>query len=234
MSDPLSPSEALVRELYRISADYAAGFEDQLDRLLRAGCERLELELGIVARVEEQDYTVLRARSPEDAVAPGAKFRLSDTYCEATLRAAGPVGFECAGESEWHTHPAYAAFKLESYLGTPIRVADRAWGTLNFSSFASRPRKWAPRDLDSIQLMAAWIGAELQRQQIEQELRAALAQVKTLEGLLPICAACKKIREQGEDGSTAWTQVETYVTRRTHAVFSHGMCPDCAEEWLAT
>lgn len=58
-----------------------------------------------------------------------------------------------------------------------------------------------------------------------QELRHALAEVKTLHGLLPICAACKKIRdEQG-----AWNPLELYVESHSEAAFTHGMCPDCAQ-----
>jgi hypothetical protein len=54
-------------------------------------------------------------------------------------------------------------------------------------------------------------------------LEAALAQLKTLEGILPICSACKKIRE--EDG--AWVGLDEYVSDHSAARFSHGMCPDC-------
>lgn len=234
MSEALSPTEALVRELYRISSDYEAGFEDQLDRLLRAGSERLALETAIVARVVGTDYTVLQARSPADAIPAGARFDLSDTYCEATLRAAGPVGFEHAGESEWSTHPAYASFRLEAYLGAPIRVAGEVWGTLNFSSLRPRPRRWAARDLDSIQLMAAWIGGELSRQETERRLREALEQVKTLEGLLRICSGCKKVLEEDDEGGATWTQIEHYVARHTDAHFSHGFCPECASAWFGS
>ena len=54
-------------------------------------------------------------------------------------------------------------------------------------------------------------------------LEAALAQLKTLEGILPICSACKRIREQ--DG--AWVGLDDYVSAHSPARFSHGMCPDC-------
>ena len=54
-------------------------------------------------------------------------------------------------------------------------------------------------------------------------LEAALAEIKTLEGILPICSSCKKIRE--EDG--AWTALDEYVSDHTQAKFSHGMCPEC-------
>jgi AmiR/NasT family two-component response regulator len=55
------------------------------------------------------------------------------------------------------------------------------------------------------------------------ELQAALDQVKALSGLLPICAGCKKIR----DDKGYWNQVETYVEKHSEARFTHGLCPDC-------
>jgi PAS domain-containing protein len=61
------------------------------------------------------------------------------------------------------------------------------------------------------------------RQEYVVSLQNALADVKTLRGILPICANCKKIRnDQG-----AWTQVEAYVQQHTSAEFSHGICPEC-------
>jgi phosphoserine phosphatase RsbU/P len=56
-----------------------------------------------------------------------------------------------------------------------------------------------------------------------RDLEQALAQVKQLQGLLPICSYCKKIR----DDQNYWQQVELYIGRHTEAKFSHGICPDC-------
>ncbi len=58
------------------------------------------------------------------------------------------------------------------------------------------------------------------------ELEAALAEVKQLSGLLPICAYCKRIRE-GED---YWQAVENYIVGHSQAQFSHGVCPECFEK----
>jgi len=58
-----------------------------------------------------------------------------------------------------------------------------------------------------------------------RELTEALGQVKTLSGLLPICAACKKIR----DDKGYWQQVETYIKDRSDAEFTHGICPECVK-----
>jgi AmiR/NasT family two-component response regulator len=59
-----------------------------------------------------------------------------------------------------------------------------------------------------------------------KELEEALSKVKTLRGLLPICASCKKIR----DDQGYWQQVEVYVRDHSEAEFSHGLCPDCAKK----
>lgn len=58
------------------------------------------------------------------------------------------------------------------------------------------------------------------------QLQEALDNVKQLEGLLPICAYCKRIR----DDSNYWTQVESYITDRSNAQFSHSICPECYEK----
>jgi len=64
---------------------------------------------------------------------------------------------------------------------------------------------------------------EAERERLIQELRDALAKVKTLSGLLPMCAACRRIR----DKQGGWHNLEAYVREHTEANFSHGICPDC-------
>lgn len=65
--------------------------------------------------------------------------------------------------------------------------------------------------------------AQLERERMIRELQEALSKVKTLGGLLPICASCKKIR----DDKGYWNQIETYIGAHSEAEFSHGICPDC-------
>ena len=62
-----------------------------------------------------------------------------------------------------------------------------------------------------------------------EELEAALAEVKTLQGILPICSYCKNIR----DDKNYWMKVEDYITHHTEALFSHAICPKCYERLLA-
>lgn len=67
---------------------------------------------------------------------------------------------------------------------------------------------------------------EEERERILAELQTALAEVRTLRGLLPICANCKKVR----DDAGLWHQIESYVRERSEAEFSHGLCPECARK----
>lgn len=58
------------------------------------------------------------------------------------------------------------------------------------------------------------------------DLQNALNEIQTLNGLIPICASCKKIR----DDEGYWEEVETYISERSGATFSHGICPNCQSE----
>ena len=67
---------------------------------------------------------------------------------------------------------------------------------------------------------------EVEREKLIKELQDALAEVKTLRGILPICMHCKMIRND----AGAWTQLELYIKEHTDADFSHGMCEPCAKK----
>lgn len=69
---------------------------------------------------------------------------------------------------------------------------------------------------------------EAVKDQLIWELQQALAGANTLSGVLPICASCKKIQDEGGN----WQQIEWYVRERAQVEFSHGMCPECTRLWF--
>jgi FixJ family two-component response regulator len=71
--------------------------------------------------------------------------------------------------------------------------------------------------------------AEKRLQETVAELEKALAEVKTLSGMLPICSSCKKVR----DDKGYWNQIERYIKDHSEAEFSHSICPDCARKLYA-
>lgn len=80
--------------------------------------------------------------------------------------------------------------------------------------------------LARVQSMMRIIRAERDRDRLIGELQEAMARIKTLGGLLPICSYCKKIR----DDKGYWNQVENYVQEHSDAQFSHGICRECADK----
>jgi len=91
----------------------------------------------------------------------------------------------------------------------------------DFSSAFNRMSKTLRDERDNLELAVTERTAELRA--VNRELTSALADIKTLSGLIPICAACKKIR----DDQGYWQQVEHYIAARSDARFSHGLCPEC-------
>ncbi|MEE9910479.1 MAG: response regulator [Deltaproteobacteria bacterium] len=96
-----------------------------------------------------------------------------------------------------------------------------------------RSRKEAEEALrrahDELEMLVKQRTAELhreieERKKTEESLREALTQIKTLSGLLPICASCKRIRDDGDN----WIQIESYIRNHSEADFTHGICPECA------
>lgn len=67
---------------------------------------------------------------------------------------------------------------------------------------------------------------EAEKEQLIAQLQQAMQEVKVLSGFLPICASCKKIR----DDSGYWRQIEEYISGHSNALFSHGICPDCVKK----
>lgn len=125
---------------------------------------------------------------------------------------------------------------IEVIILTGIATVDSAVEATNLGAF-SYLRK--PYDIDQLLLQ---IKRAIEKQRVEEELRlsrqlledkvieleATLARVKQLEGILPICMYCKKIRDDKEQ----WQQMEEYISQHSEANFSHGLCPECYKQQL--
>lgn len=99
----------------------------------------------------------------------------------------------------------------------------------------SVPELWKALCNRSLAVFAIWVTASLglQRKKAEEARETALRErekvledLRILRGLLPICASCKKIRNEQSD----WIQMEVYIRDHSEAEFSHGICPDCVQK----
>jgi diguanylate cyclase (GGDEF)-like protein/PAS domain S-box-containing protein len=181
--EALRESESGILSLYNIASAQNLTFEGRIQALLELGCQRFGMELGILARVQGSRYEVVAVRAPDNSIVRGVVLELSDTRDRETLEDRTIVAFEQARSSPRGTHPAFAAWGMESYLGAPVRVAGRIFGTLSFASPDPRPTPFKPADLEFLKLMTLWLGGELEREQRNREI----VLLSELGGLLQTC-----------------------------------------------
>jgi len=130
--------------------------------------------------------------------------------------------FEAVGREIYETLKAGRRFRAVEDL---VREdGSRRW--IEFTGMALSPAEplesfWALDDVTDRRL------AEERLAQNVEQLREALQKVKTLTGLLPVCSSCKKIRDE----AGRWNPMEAYISNRTEAGFTHGICPECAERF---
>ena len=123
-----------------------------------------------------------------------------------------------------------------SVFALPFLYAYLRWqATLEGISIENRPVLAILKQVAEIELelsaaqqeIARRQAAEAERDRVIGQLRQALSEVKTLRGFLPICAHCKRIR----DDQGYWNQIEAYIRDHSDAEFSHGICPECSRKY---
>ncbi|WP_049923496.1 MEDS domain-containing protein [Halopiger djelfimassiliensis] len=172
--------ERAQQRLYEIAADPEQPFDDKLQALFELGCDRFDLELGGMARIDpDSDLFEVEATSgPHEHLAPGTQLDLSETYCrvfdggDGTACIADPVaeGFE--------NTRAYDEFGVKSYLGTRIPLENDLDRTLFFVADEPRPEGFSEVDRTFHRLMGQWVQYELQRRQYERDLEETVARLQ--------------------------------------------------------
>jgi GAF domain-containing protein len=115
--------------------------------------------------------------------------------------------------------------QIRFYAGIPlVNPEGLALGTLCVVDH--QPRRLSVAQQKALQALSRQVMALLELRRVSTHLANALEQVKTLQELLPICAWCKRIR----DDEGYWSQVEAYIHKYTGADFTHGVCPQCLEK----
>jgi PAS domain S-box-containing protein len=139
---------------------------------------------------------------------------------------------ETVGKSLWEEAPALRGSLIEDMFRQVLneRVA------VHFEYLSPLSNRWLEIHIYPAQNsgLTVYFRDVSDRKLMESHLRETLAErndalerVRLLSGLLPICAACKKI--QDDEGN--WQQIESYISRHSQAKFSHGMCPECGKQY---
>lgn len=180
------------------------GRDTEISRHVTAALLRLEHDSAVTRRGGYWGFTIPADYSPVDELLRELRLPPYDKVPEFTVR------------DIWQRYRAaliiltLAVLTIGTLLVAIVFINRRLAGA----------REAAVRDLTERKKI------EEERERLITELQHALAQIKTLHGMLPICAICKKIRnDQG-----TWQKLESYISERTDADFTHGICEDCAKK----
>lgn len=205
-----------LRQLNEITSLPGTSAQEILRHGLELGARYLNLPLAIVSQIEGNQYTVYVQSSPPDTLADGQIFHLPDCFCVETLRLNDVMAIHHTADSDLATHPCYLSTNLEAYIGAPLWVDDKLFGTLNFSSPQQRLEPFSDGEQDFVRLLSRWAGATLERWFKERENRELSEHFTKLANALPGCVCQFQLYA---DGSSAFP----FASRGIEDVY--GLCP---------
>lgn len=217
--------------LSSISESMFASWQQIVDLLVSF----LNLPAALIMRAGEEEIEVfVTSQSDGNPYQKGDREHLwgSGLYCERVIGTQKPLCVPNAMvDPEWDHNPDIE-LNMVSYLGYPISFPDGAYfGTI--CVLDNQPKDHSPQAHRLVEQFRNVLEANLALIQIGQELgfenqsmRELLDSIRTLKGTHPICCKCKMIRNENE----AWENIAGYISRKSEALFTHTLCPDCFRE----
>ena len=172
-------------EIQRVMADSDLTTDARLQRVLESVRTTLDLDVGIVAAIDGDDYEIASVSAPGTGLSAGDQFSLEETFCDLVVERDEPVSFRSADSGDVETHPAYETQEMEAYIGAPISVDGSPYGTLNFEGSDARNRPFSGFEMTLVRLLAQWIGTELSRRHSQERAAASRDRLRQIIDRLP-------------------------------------------------
>ncbi len=199
----------VVRRLAEVEVATDRGLDGLSTQVLRAGCDLLGLEIGVVAEIEGRSFRVLSVEGPPDVgLEAGMTLELDRTFSSLIVEADGPVGLRSTRGKGLASHPAHETMAYGSYLGVPLRVAGTVAGSLSFAGREPRRHDFTRVQVDVAELLAARLSSELERRRLEHRLSEAYRQLTDGKRELERLAT--------QDATTGLLNRRTIVARLAH------------------
>jgi transcriptional regulator with GAF, ATPase, and Fis domain len=216
---------------------------NNIDIIVETTCKALSSTVSLYNRLEDDAlktwsiYNEPENYKREDE--PKGHICYDMTIRERSAENMAPVVLENLEGSKWEAlDPNVKKYGLKSYMGFPVLLEGEVVGSLCVADVVRR--NYSAIEKEILEAFAKAVTLEEERMLAQEkltrsnaalkeknnEIEKALSEVKTLTGLLPICASCKKIR----DDKGYWNRLEAYIYEHTDAKLSHGFCPDCSKK----
>jgi len=165
-----------IRTLYDVASMPGHSLEQQIEEMLKLGCQVLDMEVGKISLIDKKNNTntLLNVVAPESsALRPGTVWDLDKTFCNIIAADMLPMLIlNRISQSAYKDNSACKHNQIEAYIGFPISIGDEQIWTISFAS--SRPHAPFPEtDIDLVKLMGRWVSVTLGRHQEQLELQLA-------------------------------------------------------------
>lgn len=180
----LREEQAVLRRMYRVTADGDASFESKIRQLLDLGREYLGLSYGFLTRISGEEQKIMHASGSHAFLRRGATCPLSEAYCRRTIERESLVAVQDAPSEGWGEDPAYDRFGLGSYIGSQVRFDEERYGTFCFAADEARDVPFSEREKTFVELLSQWASYELEQRRDKEQLRRQNERLDRFAGVL--------------------------------------------------
>ncbi len=145
---------------------YPPEFKQTCNGYLEKGRDRLAMSMGIVSYIHDDMYEIVSVSSETGVFVAGESFPLKDTYCREVYEQQKTIALtEMGGKLGLQLHPLYENLPLEAYIGCPIKIKGRVWGTINFSCMGIHRPGFSREEVGFVEDAATHLGSILEGEQ---------------------------------------------------------------------
>ncbi|MFB6150406.1 MAG: GAF domain-containing sensor histidine kinase [Haloarculaceae archaeon] len=180
----MSDATNYFRDLYALTVDRSASLPEKIADAVAVGRDRLGLSYGLVSYTGAGEYEVVDSTFESGAYVSGTVHDLDETWCRHVVSDREALVVSDASDPPHGDDVARAATGLQCYVGAPILVDGEVYGTLCYSDETPRETEFGPEERQFVELLAQWIGYEIEREKHERALEAQNERLAEFAGVL--------------------------------------------------
>ena len=186
-ANPIDPSELLrsegtLRALHDITTSPSLAFPQQVRRILAVGANQLRFPVGVVSRLDDGQLRAEYVGNPTDGFGEGTVYEICESFCGHVFNNGEALGVHDANVDGWRDHAGRTKLGIQSYLGMPIKVLGRTWGTVCFFDTEPRDEPFSDSDYELLNLIGQRIQVGVEHDAVQRRFRAALSGVASAVG----------------------------------------------------
>jgi len=170
-TNALQESEETLEKLHLITSNNEMTLEEKILSMLRMCSQKFKTPYAILGKNDDNGFEILQAISPNPSIAAGTLLNRNLTHYDHLLKGLEPIAFESREKAPFDRRPCDDKIRFEAFIGAPIFVNSKIYGTISFSDTKKREEAFTPKDLSLLQIVASWIGIEKSREEFQKNLQ---------------------------------------------------------------